>query len=94
MELVLSQKGKNTSVIKEFQKLLEVRSDLSAIIVKKKIADDVIYYLTTDRYYYEIPNYSLVEHVRFIFQKYKGTDTIERRVRVLLDKDMQESEAF
>lgn len=91
MEMVIKPKKTNKKDVGKFRELLTRRSDLWAIVVKEVRGDKVVYHLTTDKYFYEIPNYSLVLHVSDVFRRYKTVETIDKKIKEVVEQDVLKS---
>jgi hypothetical protein len=73
--------GHNKEIIRGLKKLITERPDIQLTLFKVLSDNDYKYYLTTDRYFYEVGNNRVfVSSVGLIFEKFKTEKTIERRI--------------
>lgn len=80
--------GNNLEIISGLKETIAKRPDLQLTLFKENNGDEYKYYLTTDRYYYEVGNNrKYVTLVGEIFEKFKTAKTIERRILSMISSD-------
>lgn len=82
--------GNNLKIISGLKETVTKRPDIQLTLFKEKLGEECKYYLTTDRYYYEVGNNrEYVKLVGEIFDKFKTAKTIERRILALIFSDCE-----